>query len=523
MTDNFPTTPTRRPGRFTGIGTGPGDPDLLTVASVNALRATDVIAFHAKKSGSSHALHTVAAYLPDDVITEELVYPVTTGTTDHPGGYAGAMGEFYDRAVDRLGGHLRAGRNVTVVSVGDPMLHSSQQHLLRRLRPLASSARIIPGISSVGAAAAVTGLPLAENNEVLSIIPATATEEEIVAAVRACDSAVIMKLGRTFGKVRRALVTAGVADRAVVAIRVGMEGETTIPLLQATADQVPYFAVVQIPSADCRNATASRQQDHGGPGKVTVVGLGPGPGRWTTPEATEALASATDIVGYDTYVKRVALADWQTARPSDNMVEHERAVMALDLAARGRNVAVVSSGDPGVFAMATAVFEAADTDGYRDIDIAVIPGMTAAQAVASRVGAPLGHDFGMISLSTRLKPWAIIETRIRALAAADMAFAVYNPASKTRRESLVSMLRIVAEYRTGDTPVVVARAVGTAGEEVTVTTLDSVDPARVDMRTMVIVGASTTRISRGPDGPRVYTPRTYQLHQPDTDPLQSGQ
>ncbi|WP_143671301.1 precorrin-3B C(17)-methyltransferase, partial [Streptomyces sp. Ru87] len=148
------------------------------------------------------------------------------------------------------------------------------------------------------------------------------------------------------------------------------------------------------------------------------------------------LARATDVVGYSTYVRRVSQRAGQRQHLSDNKVEAERAAMALDLAKEGKRVAVVSSGDPGVFAMASAVLDVAQDPQWADVSVRVVPGMTAAQAVASRVGAPLGHDFGMISLSDRLKPWEVIEKRIRALASADMAFAVYNPASKTRREQV---------------------------------------------------------------------------------------
>ena len=184
--------------------------------------------------------------------------------------------------------------------------------------------------------------------------------------------------------------------------------------------------------------------------------------------------------------------------------------MALDLAKRGRQVVVVSSGDPGVFAMAAAVLETANDDSWRDVPVRVVPGMTAAQAVAARVGAPLGHDFGMISLSDRLKPFAVVEKRIRALASADMAFAVYNPASKERRWQVAKLRQLVLEYQQPNTPVIVARAVGSADEEVTITTLENFNPDIVDMRTMVIIGASTTKVYQSGTGQtRVYTSRKY--------------
>ena len=255
--------------------------------------------------------------------------------------------------------------------------------------------------------------------------------------------------------------------------------------------------------------------EHTSMGEVVVIGLGPGNSEWITPEASEELARATDVVGYSTYVKRVPERPGQRRHLSDNKVEAVRAAMALDMARRGSRVAVVSSGDPGVFAMAAAVLETADADQWRDVPVRIVPGMTAAQAVASRVGAPLGHDFGMVSLSDRLKPWDVVVKRVRALAGADMAFAVYNPASKSRRWQVGALRDIVLEFQKPDTPVIVARAVGSADESVTVTTLAELDPEVVDMRTMLIVGASTTRVYEGPDGRRIFTARHYEA--PATD------
>lgn len=486
-----------------GVGVGPGDPDLLTIKAVNAIQAADVVAYHAAPGKDSTAAAIAREYFRDDHIHELLEYPVTTGATDHPGGYAGALAAFYAEATERLGAHLAAGRSVAILSLGDPMLYSSYQHLHRTLEPLATKAQVIPGIPSVTAAADVLGQPLAENDEVLTIIPGTLPEQELVRRLAGTDTAVIMKLGRNFAKVRAALIASGQAERSFIVVRATMEGERVIPVLEANPADVPYFACVVVPS---RVAAPDSEAPRG---EVVVVGLGPGAERWTTPEVQAELAQATDIVGYSTYVNRVPIRAGQKRHLSDNKVEAERAAMALDMAKRGARVAVVSSGDPGVFAMAAAVLETADDDLWREVPVRVVPGMTVAQAVASRVGAPLGHDFGMISLSDRLKPWPVIEKRIRALADADMAFAVYNPASKTRREQVAQLRDIVAEYQAPETPVIVARAVGSDVESVVVTTLAEFDPSIVDMRTMVIIGASTTSVYQGVGGTRVFTSRRY--------------
>ena len=500
-------------GVLTGVGVGPGDPELVTVAAARAIASADVVAYHAKPGGASAARAAAGPYLHDGQIHELLSYPVTIGDTTHPGGYAGALAEFYVEAAQRLSRHLDAGRDVVVLALGDPMLYSSYQHLHRLLadRPGTRTARIIPGVTSITAAADVLARPLAEDEEVLTVLPGTLDEEELSRRLRDTDTAVVMKLGRTWPKVRRALDRAGVLERAYVVSRIGMTGQESLPATLVT--EVPYFAVAVVPSH--REGVSAASTDPMIPaepsdnGEVVVVGLGPGDPAWTTPEVSRELELAEDLVGYSTYINRVPERVGQRRHLSDNKVEAERAAMALDLAARGRRVAVISSGDPGVFAMAAAVLETADDDAWRGVTVRVVPGMTAAQAVASRVGAPLGHDFGMISLSDRLKPWEVIARRVHALAGADMAFAVYNPASRTRRRQVAELRDIVLEHQDPGTPVIVARAVGSDGECVTVTTLAEFDPGVVDMRTMLIIGASTTRIYQGPEGPRVFTSRRY--------------
>jgi precorrin-3B C17-methyltransferase len=242
-----------------------------------------------------------------------------------------------------------------------------------------------------------------------------------------------------------------------------------------------------------------------------IVGLGPGAAEWMTPEASAAIEAASDIVGYDPYLRRLALRTDQRAHASDNRVEMDRARLALSLAAKGRTVAVVSGGDPGVFAMAAAVFEAIEDDPqWLKLDIAVKPGVTAMQAAAARLGAPLGHDFCAISLSDNLKPWAIVERRLRAAGDGDFVIALYNPASQARPTRIVEAFELLRGVRALTTPVAFARAVGRADEKLTLTTLDQADASLVDMATLVIIGSSETRfIPR--DGARAWmlTPRAY--------------
>lgn len=245
-------------------------------------------------------------------------------------------------------------------------------------------------------------------------------------------------------------------------------------------------------------------------GWLVIAGLGPGAEALVTPEVTEALAQATDVVGYIPYVARVAERPGLTLHPSDNRVELDRSRHALEMAAEGKRVVVVSSGDPGVFAMASAVFEAVE-DGpaaWRDLDIRVLPGITAMLAAAARAGAPLGHDFCAINLSDNLKPWDLIERRLRLAAEADFAMGFYNPRSKSRPEGFVRTLDVLRDACGDDRPVIFARAVSTPEERIDVVPLTQAKPDMADMRTVVLVGSSRTRIIERAGGPWVYTPRS---------------
>ncbi|WP_442938697.1 precorrin-3B C(17)-methyltransferase [Nostoc sp.] len=249
-------------------------------------------------------------------------------------------------------------------------------------------------------------------------------------------------------------------------------------------------------------------------GRLAIIGTGPGGSMWMSPEVKEILKSATDLVGYKTYLDLIgSLADGKQRHESDNREEEARAKMALDLAVSGRYVAVVSSGDPGIYAMATAVFEVCDRYAkpeWDSIDIHVAPGISAMQAAAAAIGAPLGHDFCAISLSDILKPWSAIAQRIAAAAEADFVIAFYNPVSKERTWQLAEARNILLRYRTPDTPVVLARNLGRPGQTVKAIALDQLAPATADMRTIIIVGSTKTRtIKRSNGSIWVYTPRRY--------------
>ncbi len=246
-------------------------------------------------------------------------------------------------------------------------------------------------------------------------------------------------------------------------------------------------------------------------GSLSVVGLGPGHPQALTPEAASALNAADALFGYGPYLDRVPARSGQTRHASDNREEGARAAAALRHAAEGANVALVSGGDPGVFAMAAAVCEQIESGdaAWRKLDVTVVPGVTAMLAVAARVGAPLGHDFCAISLSDNLKPWELVERRLDAAAGAGFVIALYNPISRARPWQLGKAFERLRRHLPASTPVVFGRAIGRPDEKVAVCLLDAADPAAADMATLIIVGSSLTHVIERPGlAPLVYTPRS---------------
>ena len=500
-------------GKLTVVGIGSGDPELITLKAARLIGAADVVAFHAGVRKESHARRIAASLFPPRVVEEELRYPVTTGTTDHPGGYVGAMTDFYADCATRLARHLDEGRDVVLLSEGDPLFYGSSMYLLDRFKEVYETA-VVPGVPAFAAATAALAQPLVRQTDVLTVLPGTLPEPELARRLADTDAAVIMKLGRTFPAVRSALEQAGRLEGAWYVERASQPEEHWVPVSEVDPDTVPYFSLVVLPGDTARAATADRLRTLAGPSalpearrapsaELLVVGLGPGPDRWLTPEASSVLAEVDHVVGYAPYVARVPQRAGLTRHASGNTVEVERARVALDLARAGERVAVVSGGDAGVFGMAAAVFEAAEDPAYAEVAVRVVPGVSAVQAVAARAGAPIGADFAVMSLSDRLKPWEVVEQRLRAVAEADLVLAVYNPASRSRTDQVVRAQEVLLEHRKRETVVVVGRDVGREEESLLVTTLGDLDPSTIDMKCLLIVGAESTRV--GPAG--VWTPR----------------
>jgi len=501
-------------GRFYGVGVGPGDPELITRKAARLIADAGVIAYHAGAGKESNARQTAAGLFPARVIEERLTYPVTTGDTDHPGGYAGALADFYEESAARLAAHLDAGRDVVLLAEGDPLFYGSFMYMHDRLAER-YEVEIVPGVPAFAAATAAAASPLARQTDVLTVLPGTLPEPELARRLADTDAAIIMKLGRTFPAVRRALAAAGRLGHALYVERASTPEQRWVPVADVDPATVPYFSLIVV-TGDTRNGRRSRAPGETFPeaqspeaqspapaAELLVVGLGPGPDAWLTPEASAALAGVDHVVGYGPYLDRVPQRAGLTRHASGNTVEVNRARLALDLTKAGEKVAVVSGGDAGVFGMAAAVFEAAEDPGYAGVAIRVLPGLSAVQAVAARAGAPIGADFAVVSLSDRLKPWPVVERRLRAIAEAGLVLAIYNPASRSRTEQIAVAQRVLLEHRKPDTVVIVGRDIGRPAESLTVTTLAALDPASIDMKCLLIVGAESTRVS--PAG--VWTPR----------------
>lgn len=507
-------------GRLYGLGVGPGDPELITLKSLRYLRAAPVVAYYAARDKPGNALTTVLPHLRPDQIRVPLIYPVTGRKPEPPYDYEGAMRDFYDASAERLAEHLEAGRDVAVVSEGDPLFYGSFMYLHDRLAERYET-EVVPGVCSVLASAAVLGTPLVYRDQRFQVIAATLPEETLIERLTGVEAAAIMKLGSNFDKVRRVLARLGLLERARYVERATMEGEQVRAIAEIDPESVPYFSMILIPgerwpgsSAGAPASAPAPELPMPKPGRLAVIGLGPGSAELMAPAVRGELDRAQDIVGYTTYVELAGpFRPDQRLLDSDNRQELDRARLAFELAAQGRHVVVVSSGDPGVFAMAAAVFEALEQSQdptWHAVELSILPGISAAQAAAARAGAPLGHDFCVISLSDNLKPWSIIEHRLRQAAQADLVMALYNPRSKARPDQFAQALAVLREVRAPETPVVLGRDIGRPNESLTVTSLGEIQPEQVDMRTVVIVGSSLTRrLARRDGGEWVYTPRWY--------------
>jgi precorrin-2 C20-methyltransferase/precorrin-3B C17-methyltransferase len=483
-------------GRFWALGVGPGDPELLTLKAVRILQQVHVL-YHAGPGASDgRAWQIIQQYVRP-------AQQVRLARSDTMSRMAAAGAAGYRRAVEQIAADCRSGLDVAFVTEGDPTLFSTASVLWQQLAETAPEVAIevVPGVSSVTAAAARVGWPLAQKDELLVIAPASYHPQELGRLIGTFPNVCLLKVPQALPGLARALAEAETPRQAVYVENLGTPQEWISHDVAAAAGRGEYFALVLVRAVPRACSAISTVPSTG---KVWVVGLGPGNPGLLTSQARDVLRSAEAIVGYEGYLHLLApLGLPADLHGSPIGAEAERAAKALQLARAGRRVALVSSGDAGVYGMASLLLEVAE--GMTDVDVEVVPGVTAAVAAAALLGAPLGHDFACVSLSDLLTPWAEIERRLEAVGAGDLVLALYNPLSRRRTRQLPQAREILLRHRRPETPVGVVTRAFRPGVEVRQTTLGALSADGITMETMLIVGSSRTRIVRG----RMVTPRGY--------------
>ena len=442
-------------GKFYGIGVGPGDPELLTLKAARILAEVDCVFLPATAAHENGFAGRIVASLR---LNAAKFRPVTLCMCRQRDIDQGA----YERAADDILTELRRGRSAAWIAEGDPLFYSTFVHVweaLRRLEP-ALNVEIVPGITSIQAGAALAGMPMAMLDEQVAIMPAAYGLDRLADLVRDFAVVCLLKVHRVFDQLLDRLAALPRPVEAVYIEKVGTADERLIRDLPALRGQtLPYFSLVLLRGA----AYDSHRVEVAFPrlescttaiGRVVVVGVGPGHADLLTPQAALALRQADVVVGYSGYfpwVEELLRGKECIALPLGQ--ERERASIAIERAVQGHRVAVISSGDPGIYAMASVVLEMlATVEPNRRPEVEVVPGVSALNAAAALLGAPLGHDFAAISLSDLLTPWEVIEKRLRAAAAADFVLALFNPKSQRRDWQLARAREILLSERRGARP-----------------------------------------------------------------------
>ena len=489
-------------GHFWAVGVGPGDPELLTLKALRIVRAAQVIYHAGSGPDRGRAYEIIRPHLRSEqecrvVLTEAMA------AVDHDN-----WRQHYLPGVEQIAADCRAGRDVACVTEGDPTLYSTAAcvwQLLSELHP-EIAVEIVPGVSSVTAAAARVGWPLAQRDEPLAVLPASYHADELRRWIAEFPTLCLLKPGQALPQLVEVLNDFGPRREAVYLENVGTAQEWTTRDLAEAVGRNYYFAIVIVRTPLARRAsegTDGPSRARGANG-VQVVGLGPGDPDLLTPRALAALRSAEVIVGFAGYLQALAPLRLRAELCGSPIgAETERAAQALELARTGRRVALVSSGDAGVYGMASLLLEAAAQ--APQVEIEVVPGVTAALAAAALLGAPLGHDFACVSLSDLLTPWETIAHRLDAAARADFVLALYNPLSRQRTWQLPQARDILLRHRRPDTPVGLVDKAYRPGTRLWHTTLGKLTTDGVGMETTLIIGNSQTRVVNG----RLVTPRGY--------------
>jgi precorrin-2 C20-methyltransferase/precorrin-3B C17-methyltransferase len=403
--------------------------------------------------------------------------------------------------VEQIAADCRSGLDVAFVTEGDPTVYSTAAYVWQLLGELAPEIpiEIVPGVSSITAAAARVGWTLAQKDETIAIVPAGYHPDKLHSLIETFSTVCLLKVPQAIPQLVKVLDAFGLEREAVYVENLGTPQEWITTDLTRAVDRQGYFALVLVRATNSGTDSPPRVM-----GKVWVVGLGPGDPLLLTPQAREVLWAAEILVGYDSYLKALApLGLRAELHGSPIGAEADRAAHALELARAGRRVALVSSGDAGVYGMASLLLETAAT--MPEIEVEVIPGVTAALAAAALLGAPLGHDFACLSLSDLLTPWEIIEGRLDAVGRGDLVLALYNPLSSRRTWQLPRARDILLAYRSPETPVGLVDKAYRPGMRVWQTTLGDLTTDGISMETLLIIGNSQTRVVNG----RLVTPRGY--------------
>jgi precorrin-2 C(20)-methyltransferase len=499
------------------IGVGPGAPDLLTVRAAEILKRVPIIFSPLSAMGArSRALEVVAPYLDRSrQRVVELLFPMLKEQEELEPAWERAAGEIV-RCLEPEG-------EAAFITLGDVSLYSTfyyAQRILRSRRPEVEI-EMVPGITSFSAASAFLQLPYGAADDRIAILPATFERERLTRAISDHDVVILMKVNRVLDDVIEILEAQGILDRAVFIANCGMPDQKVIYDLRTLRGQTPsYFSLILInKNAEWGMKTQFRiphfafRIEDGPPapgGKLYIVGFGPGSHDHLTFKARAAIDDAQTIIGYRTYVELVKeLIKGKEVFYTGMTEELDRARRAVEMAWSGKRVALISSGDAGVYGIAGPALECLKERGWTQgsgLEVEVVPGVTALNACGALLGAPVAHDFCAISLSNLLTPWEVIAKRIEAAAAADYVIALYNPKSGRRTRQIVEAREILLRYRRPDTPVGIIKSANREGERVVVTTLEEMLDHEIGMLTTVLIGNSATFAWEG----MMVTPRGYQ-------------
>jgi precorrin-2 C20-methyltransferase/precorrin-3B C17-methyltransferase len=489
--------------QFCAVGVGPGDPELLTLKAVAVLRIADAI-YHAGPSDrAGRAWEVIRALVrPEQVVRRVLTVPMDQASA------ADDWRAPYRAGVERIVGDCRRGLKVAFVTEGDPTLYSTASYVWQLLSELAPdiAIEVVPGVTSLTAAAARVRWPLARRHETLRVVPAVHHAADLASLVGSDAHTCLLKPGPALPLLLDIMASQRGECEGVYVENLGSEREWITHDLAQAVGRDGYFSLVLLrrPQPTMRSRPEEEPRLPGG--KVSVIGIGPGSADLLTGQALRALQGASDLVGYSGYLNYLDATALRGRRhPFPLGSEIERARLALDLARQGRQVALVSSGDAGVYGMASVLLESVTESPALEVEI--IPGVTAATAAAACLGAPLGHDFACISLSDLLTPWSIVERRLEAAGQGDFVVVLYNPASRQRTWQLPRARDLLLRHRPSTTPVGLVHGAYRQGMRVWFTTLGQLTTDNITMETTVIVGSSRTQLIHG----RMVTPRGYRV------------